>query len=58
MKESYTLLCLFLLIQRYRVLGKGVGANALPSPSFNHCVILFFYTNSVIVRWVLPRFSN
>lgn len=35
------------LIQHYRVLGKGVGANALPSPSFDHCVILFFYTNCV-----------
>lgn len=35
------------LIQHYCVLGKGVGANALPSPSFDHCVILFFYTNCV-----------
>lgn len=35
------------LIQHYRVLGKGAGAIALPSPSFDHCVILFFYTNCV-----------
>lgn len=46
------------LIQHYRVLGKGVGANALPSPSFDHCVILFFLHELCIVRWVLPRFSN
>ena len=45
-KESYSSVPVS-LIQRYCVLGKGVGANALPSPSFDHCVILFFYTNSV-----------
>jgi len=35
------------LIQRYPVLGKGVGEITLPSPSFDHCVILFFSTHCV-----------